>query len=102
GLYDALAESVELTSAELAAKTKTTERYVREWLLNQAAGGYIEYDPKTGRYSLSPEQKIALTDETSPFYVGGGFFVVKAMMNAQPRISEAFQKGGGMFWGEHD
>lgn len=102
GLYDALAESEALTPAELAEKTNTTERYVREWLINQASGGYVEYDAQTGRYSLSPEQKIALTDETSPFYVGGGFYVIKAMTNAEPRITEAFKNGGGMLWGEHD
>ena len=102
GLFDALAESKGLTSAELAEKTKTNERYIREWLLNQASGGYVEYDLQTRKYSLSPEQKLALTDESSPFYVGGGFFVVKAMMNAQPRILEAFKNGGGMLWGEHD
>jgi 2-polyprenyl-3-methyl-5-hydroxy-6-metoxy-1,4-benzoquinol methylase len=102
GLFDALAESNGLTSGELAAKTGTTERYVREWLVNQAAGGYVEYTPENGKYWLTPEQKVALTDEDSPFYVGGGFYVVKAMMNAQARIEEHFQKGGGMFWGEHD
>ena len=102
GLYDALAESGAMTSAELAEKTGTTERYVREWLLNQASGGYVEYDPQTGKYSLTPEQTVALTDETSPFYVGGGFYLIKALMNAQPRISDAFQNGGGMLWGEHD
>lgn len=102
GLYKALGENEGLTSAELAAKTNTTERYVREWLLNQAAGGYVEYDPASGKYSLAPEQKLALTDENSQFYVGGGFYVVKAMVNAQPRIIEAFQNGGGMLWGEHD
>ncbi len=100
GLYDALGASDGLTPEELAAKTNTTERYVREWLLNQASGGYVEY--ADGKYSLSPEQKVTLTDESSPFYVGGGFYVVKAMMNAQPRIFEAFQNGGGMHWGEHD
>ena len=102
GLYDALAENNGLTSAELAEKTNTTERYVREWLLNQAVSGYIEYDVQSKKYSLSPEQTLALTDESSPFYVGGGFYVVKAMMNAQPRILEAFKNGGGMLWGEHD
>jgi 2-polyprenyl-3-methyl-5-hydroxy-6-metoxy-1,4-benzoquinol methylase len=103
GLYEALAAGdAGLTSAELAEKTGTAERYVREWLLNQAAGGYIEYDAASGKYSLSPEQKIALTDENSPFYVGGGFYVVKALVNAQPRIMEAFKTGGGMLWGEHD
>ncbi len=102
GLYDILADSNGLTSVELATKTKTTERYVREWLLNQAAGGYIEYNSQTGTYSLSPEQKAALTDETSPFYIGGGFYVIKAMTNAQSRILDAFQNGGGMHWREHD
>jgi SAM-dependent methyltransferase len=102
GLYEALAESGGMTSAELAAKTDTSERYVREWLVNQAAGEYIHYDPATGKYSMLPEQSVALTDENSPFYVGGGFYVIKAMLNAQPRISDAFKNGGGLLWGEND
>lgn len=102
GLYQALANSAGMTPAELAAKTGTTERYVREWLVNQAAGDYIHYDPESGKYSMLPEQTVALTDEDSPFYVGGGFFVVKAMLGAQPRIMDAFKNGGGMLWGEHD
>jgi len=91
-----------LTPTELAKKTETQERYIREWLLNQAAGGYCEYDPKNGKYSLSPEQALALTDETSPAFVGGGFFVIKAMGSAVPRILKAFKEGGGMLWGDHD
>src|SRR6185369_7685937 len=102
GLYEALANSEGLTPAELAAKTGTTERYVREWLLNQAAGEYVHYDAGTGKYSMLPEQQVALTDEESPFYVGGGFYVIKAMLNAQPRIAGHFREGGGMLWGEHD
>jgi SAM-dependent methyltransferase len=102
GLYEALAQSESVTPTELAEKTNTTERYVREWLLNQAAGGYVEYDAESGHYYLSPEQKTALTDESSPFYVGGGFYVIKAMINAQQRITDAFKNGGGMLWGEHD
>ena len=102
GLYDALADSEGMTPAELAEKTGTNERYVREWLVNQASGEYVHYDPATGKYSMLPEQSTALTDENSPFYVGGGFYVVKAMMNAQPRIADAFANGGGMLWGEHD
>ena len=101
GLYKALAADGPLTSAELAEKTNTNERYVREWLVNQASGGYVEYDAETGRYSLTPEQAVALTDEQSPFYVGGGFFVVKAMTQAVERIEEYFRNGGGMLWGEH-
>ena len=102
GLYAALADSDGLTPDELAAKTNTNERYVREWLINQASGDYVHYDPATGKYSMLPEQAVALTDEESPFYVGGGFHVVKAMVNAQPRIAEHFKDGGGMLWGEHD
>ena len=102
GLYQALADSNGLTPAELAEKTGTTERYVREWLINQASGDYVHYDPATGKFSMLPEQAVALTDETSPFYVGGGFHVVKAMMNAQPRITEAFKNGGGLLWGDND
>ena len=102
GLYEALADSSGLTPLELAAKTNTNERYIREWLINQASGDYVHYDPVTGKYSMMPEQAVALTDENSPFYVGGGFHVVKAMMNAQPRIAEHFKDGGGMLWGEHD
>ncbi|HEY7785279.1 MAG TPA: methyltransferase domain-containing protein [Pyrinomonadaceae bacterium] len=101
GLYKALAEAGPLTPAELAERTSTTERYVREWLVNQAAGGYVDYDAASGRYSLAPEQTVALTDETSPFYVGGGFFVVKAMNQALERIEDHFKNGGGMLWGEH-
>lgn len=102
GLYKAMAAEGPLTPAELAEKTGTTERYVREWLVNQASGGYVEYDAASGRYSLNPEQAAALTDEHSPFYVGGGFFVVKAMTQAVERIEDYFRNGGGMLWGEHD
>jgi SAM-dependent methyltransferase len=101
GLYKALAAGP-LTAAELAQKTNTNERYVREWLVNQAAGGYVEYDAASRRYSLTPEQAVALTDEQSPFYVGGGFFVVKAMTQAVERIEDYFRNGGGMLWGEHN
>ena len=102
GLYKTLADAGPATPAELAERTNTNERYVREWLINQAAGGYVEYDAATGRYHLAPEQAVALTDEHSPFYVGGGFFVIKAMTSAVSRIEDHFRNGGGMLWGEHD
>jgi len=102
GLYKALAEGGPSTPAELAGRTGTQERYVREWLVNQASGGYVEYDPQTARFSLSPEQAAALADEESPAFVGGGFYLVKAMTNAVPRIEDAFRKGGGILWGDHD
>src|ERR687890_1524175 len=102
GLYKALAEAGASTPAELAARTGTQERYVREWLVNQASGGYVEYDPASGRYRLSPEQAVALADEESPFYVGGGFYVIKAMSRAEPQITKAFKEGGGLLWGDND
>ena len=75
---------------------------MREWLINQAASGYVEYDAASGRFRLSPEQRVELTDEDSPFFVGGGFYVIKAMANATPRIAEAFKSGGGLLWGDND
>ncbi len=102
GLYKAMSDAGPVTPVELAQRTNTNERYVREWLINQAAGGYAEYDPESGRYSLTLEQAVALTDDQSPFYVGGGFFVVKAMTGAVGRIEDHFRHGGGMLWGDHD
>ncbi len=102
GLYKAMDGDSPITPAELAQKTSTNERYIREWLINQAAGGYVEYDAASGRYSLSSEQATALTDEASPFFVGGGFYVVKAMTAAVSRIENAFKNGGGVLWGDHD
>src|SRR5580704_2756443 len=73
GLYRALADDEGLTSAELASATGTAERYVREWLGAQAAGGFVAYDAQTRRYSLPPEQRVALTDADSPAYLPGIF-----------------------------
>jgi hypothetical protein len=102
GLYKAMADGTPVTSTELAQRTGTTERYVREWLVNQAAGGYIEYDPSIGRYHLLPEQAAALADSESPYFVCGGFQSMLALTRAEPRIADAFRTGEGMFWGEHD
>ena len=73
GLYRAMAGAGPLTPTELADKAGTSERYVREWLNAQAAGGYVEYDPASGRYTLPPEQALALTDADSPAYLPGFF-----------------------------
>jgi 2-polyprenyl-3-methyl-5-hydroxy-6-metoxy-1,4-benzoquinol methylase len=102
GLYKALAEAGPSTPAQLAERTGTVERYVREWLINQASGGYVEYDAASGRFHLPPEQAAALADEESPFYVGGGFYVIKAMARAEPHITKAFKEGGGLLWGDND
>lgn len=102
GLYAAIAEAGTVTSAGLAERTGTAERYVRDWLVNQAASGYIEYDAATGKYSLSPEQREAFTNDNSPFYVPGGFQGMYAATRAIPRILDNFRSGAGIGWGEHD
>lgn len=102
GLFKALASGGAATPAELAARTATVERYVREWLAAAAAGAYVEYDPESGRFSLSPEQQIALADETSPYCVLGGFESILAATRAEPMIAERFRTGGGYPYGEHD
>jgi 2-polyprenyl-3-methyl-5-hydroxy-6-metoxy-1,4-benzoquinol methylase len=101
GLYKALASFGPLTPRALAERTRTHERYVREWLNANAAGGYLEYDAATATYSLPPEQAMALADETSPVFIPGFFSVVEAMMKAEDRIAENFRSGQGMAWGEH-
>ena len=103
GLYKALAAAEgPLTPAELAKKTETTERYVREWLNAQAAGGYVTYHADSGRYSLSPEQAFTLAAEDSPAYLPGAFQVATAAVKAEPRITDAFRSGAGFGWHEHD
>jgi 2-polyprenyl-3-methyl-5-hydroxy-6-metoxy-1,4-benzoquinol methylase len=101
GLYRAMADAGPLTPAELAKRTSTSERYVREWLNNQAAGGYVEYDPATGRYTLPPEQTVALTDENSPAYIPGFFQIAVGSVLDSPRITEAVKTGEGVGWHDH-
>src|SRR5688500_7493434 len=90
GLYKALAAGGPLTPAELAARTGTAERYVREWINANAAGGYVEYDPATGRYGMSPEQAMTLADENSPAFFVGGFQAATAATRIVPKLTEAF------------
>ncbi|HEX5038013.1 MAG TPA: methyltransferase domain-containing protein [bacterium] len=100
GLYKALAAGGAMTPAELAKKTGTVERYVREWLNNQAAGGYVAYDPKTKKYALPPEQAFALSDENSPVFLPGGFQAMSSMIHSLPKMIENFKTGKGLDWGE--
>jgi SAM-dependent methyltransferase len=102
GLYRALAGAGPLTSAELAERTGTAERYVREWLNAQAAGGYVEYDPDSGRYVLPPEQALALTDSESPAYLPGFFQIALGSVLDSPRIVDAAQSGEGLGWHQHN
>ena len=102
GLYAALADAGPLTSSELAEATDTAERYVREWLRSQAAGGYVTYDPDEDRYLLSPEQAFILADEESSVFIPGAFQTSAAAIQSEPRLLEAFRTGEGVGWHEHD
>jgi SAM-dependent methyltransferase len=101
GLYKAMAGAGPMTPAELAKKTGTTERYVREWLCAQAAGGYVTYDSATGRYTLPNEQAFALAVEDSPAFLPGAYQVIASLMKDEPLITEAFRTGKGVGWHEH-
>jgi SAM-dependent methyltransferase len=101
GLYKALA-SGSMSAAELAARTNTDERYLREWLSSQAAGGYVTYDDKTNKFGLTEEQAFTLAQEDSPAYLPGAFELALGSLAAVPRIAESFRTGAGMGWHEHD
>jgi SAM-dependent methyltransferase len=102
GLYRGIAEAGSVTPSELAARTGTAERYVREWLAQQAAADYVEYDVGAGRYSMTPEQQMALAIEGSPASVLGAFEVVGSIHRDESKITEAFRTGKGVAWHEHD
>ena len=101
GLYRAMAGAGPLTPADLAARTGTAERYVREWLSAQAARGYVFYDGY-GLFSLPDEHAEPLTDETSPACVIGAFEIAVGSVYATDTIAERFRTGSGLAWGAHD
>jgi len=101
GLYRALAAGGPQSPVELAARTATAERYVREWLNAQAAGGFVAYDPDSGHYSLPPEQAVALTDPDSPAYLPGFFQIALGSVIDSPTITERARSGDGYGWHEH-
>ena len=102
GLYKAMAHAGPLTSREVAERSGAAERYVREWLGNQAAGGYVTYDPENDRYTLPDEHALALADEDSPFYILGVYDSIASLYADEDQIIEAFRSGEGMGWHEHD
>jgi len=102
GLYKAMAGAGPLTSEEVAERSGAAERYVREWLRNQAAGGYVTYDPDTDRYTLPDEHAMALADENSPFYILGVYESIASLYADEDKIRDAFRTGHGMGWHEHD
>jgi ubiquinone/menaquinone biosynthesis C-methylase UbiE len=101
GLYKALA-AAPATAGELAAQTGTSPRYVAEWLLGQAAGGYVEYDLADDTYSMTEEQAFVLTNPDGGVYAPGAFVLALGALRAEPRITEAFRTGAGMGWHEQD
>jgi SAM-dependent methyltransferase len=102
GLYKAMAHAGPLTAAEVAERAGAAERYVREWLGNQAAGGYVSYDAATDRYTLPDEHALALADEDSPFYILGVNDLIASLYADEQKLLEAFRSGEGMGWHEHD
>ena len=101
GLYKAMDGAGPMTSAELAAKTNISERYAREWLAQNAASGYLTYDPASRRFELPLEQAMVFANEESPFFMGGGFDAVAALYQTEPLVERAFQFGGGVDCGDH-
>ena len=100
GLYRALADRP-LLPHELAERTGTATRYVDEWLRGQAAGGYVEYDPQTRAYSLTPEQAFALTDPDGAVFAPGAFELALGALRSEQKVAQAFRSGAGVAWHEH-
>jgi SAM-dependent methyltransferase len=102
GLYKTLAAAGPLTATELASRTGTAARYVQEWAAAQAAGGYINFDPATERFSISPEQALVLADENGPAFFPAMFEIAAAAARDLPKVEMAFRTGTGVGWHEHD
>lgn len=100
GLYKALATFGPLTSHQLAERTGSAERYVREWLSAQAASGYVEYHPEGNTFSMTPEQAAVFADEDSPVHACGGFYSIASVIADEPKLTEAFRTGSGVAWGD--
>jgi SAM-dependent methyltransferase len=101
GLFKAMAGAGELTPEELAKKTGTHPRIIKEWLTAQAAGGFVTYNSSAGTYTLPEEQAFALTDENSPAYIAGFYQTLAGLFKDEEKIIEAFRTGKGLGWGDH-
>lgn len=102
GLYRAMDGAGPLSSHEVARRSGCAERYVREWLNSQVAGGYVDYHPATATYELNAEQAALLADETSPYFLPYGWEIVASMWADERKSLEAIKTGKGVPWGEHD
>jgi len=101
GLFKAMSGAGALMPEELARKTGTNPRIIKEWLAAQAAGGIVRYDAATGRYTLPEEQAFALSDENSPAYIAGGYQILAGLFKDEEKILNAFRTGKGLGWGDH-
>jgi SAM-dependent methyltransferase len=101
GLFKAMRDGGRLTAADLAKRTGTYERYIREWLSAQAAAGYVEYDAGADQFYLSPEQALVFADEDSPAFMAGAFEVMASLWIDEPKVSDAFRTGRGLGWHDH-
>jgi len=99
GLFRAMADGQPVSPEELAARTGTQERYVREWLAAQAASGFVIL--AEAGYVLPPEHALVLADDHSPFAMTGAFQSANAAILARERVRERFVTGGGLGWHEH-
>ncbi|MET0788267.1 MAG: methyltransferase domain-containing protein [Cellulomonas sp.] len=102
GYYAAMADGRPITPAELAEQTASSEHYAREWLNNQAAGGYVDYDPESRRYTLPAEHAVALADPTSPAYLPGFFQFAFGTVRDAPDVFTAAKDGDGLGWHAHN
>jgi SAM-dependent methyltransferase len=102
GLYKAMAGAGPLSSREVAKRAGCAERYVREWLNSQVAGGYVDYHATSETYELTPEQAFVLADENSPAFIPNAWSVPASMWADEEKAIEAFRTGKGVPWGDHD
>jgi SAM-dependent methyltransferase len=102
GLYKAMAGAGPITSRQLAVRSGCAERYVREWLNSQVAGGYVNYHAISATYELTAEQAFILANEDSPVFMPSAWAVPASMWSDEDKAVEAFQTGKGIAWGDHD
>src|SRR6202044_254839 len=102
GLYRAMGDGVPVTPAELASRTGTAERYIREWLNANAAGKFVEYDASSGKYFMTPEQALALAQDDTPVHLPGFYHMLASLMKDEEKITEIYRTGKGMGWHEHE
>ncbi len=102
GLYRAMGDGVPVTPAELAKKTGTAERYVREWLNANAAGQLVQYDAAKGKFFMTPEQALVLALDDSPVHLPGFYHMLASVMKDEEKLTEIYRTGKGMGWHEHE